>query len=427
MRNLFKVIVTSIITAEAKLLLKKAKPTIIAITGNVGKTSTKDAIYTALKQSHYVRKSQKSYNSDIGVPLSILGLDNAWNNPWLWLRNIIDGAIQVIFNRSYPEVLVLEAGVDRPGDMKKLASWLSPDVVVLTRFPDVPVHIEFFASPEAVVEEKMQLVYGMKSEGVVIYNHDDERITAAIADIPQRVIGFGRYQNTDYTAHNDAVRYEAGRPTGLTFSVQSAASTATCTVEGTLGNHMIYTYLAALAVAAESGVSLAAGCDALAQHEPAPGRMRLLPGLNDSIIIDDTYNASPAAMQQAVLTLDELQGERKIAVLGDMLELGKHAGKEHETIGTLLGGVDLLVTIGVRSRTIAKTALEAGMSEKNIFQYDSATRAAEELLPKIKPGDIILVKASQGIRAEKIVERLLANPTTASRYLVRQSDAWKNR
>lgn len=427
MRDIFKYVVTYIITLEAKLLLRRSKPRIIAITGNVGKTSTKDAIYTALKTTHYVRKSQKSYNSEIGVPLSILGLDNGWSNPWLWLRNIFDGATQVLFHRSYPEILVLEAGVDRPGDMKRLATWLKPDIVVLTRFPDVPVHVEFFGSPEAVVEEKMELVHAMQPNGVVLYNQDDERIVSAIADIPQRVSGYAHDAEADVTARAEAVTYEAGRPTGFSFTVHVGTESADCQVRGTLGNHMTYTYLAAIAAARECGVTLAESIAALQKHEPAPGRMRLLAGRSDSIIIDDTYNASPVAMQQAVTTLAKLRGERKVAVLGDMLEIGKHTVPEHETIGAMLEGIDVLITIGVRARSIAQAAVRAGFAEKNIQQYEDAARAADAFVPTVQPGDIVLVKASQGIRAERFVERLLANPDTANGCLVRQSTAWKQR
>lgn len=427
MRDIFKYIVTYIITLEAKMLLRRSKPRIIAITGNVGKTSTKDAIYTALRKTHHVRKSQKSYNSEIGVPLSILGLDNGWNNPWLWLRNIFDGATQVLFHRSYPEVLVLEAGVDRPGDMKRLATWLKPDVVVLTRFPDVPVHVEFFGSPEAVVEEKMQLVHAMHPDGVVLYNQDDERIKAAIADIPQRVSGYAYATDAAVQASAEAVLYEAGRPIGLTFAVQTKDETATVEVLGTLGTHSTYTYLAAIAVAQEFSVSLAQIIEALHEHEPPPGRMRILAGRNDSVIIDDTYNASPTAMQQAVATLTELQAERKIAVLGDMLEIGKHTVSEHERIGAMLTGIDILITIGVRARSIADAAAKAGFTPKNILEFEDVQRAASELQARVKPGDVILIKASQGIRAERVVEQLLKDPSTAAQQLVRQSAAWKER
>ena len=122
MKNLFKQCVVAILTFEAKWLLKRKQPKIIAITGSVGKTSTKDAIYTVLKNHVHTRKSEKSFNSDIGVPLTVLGLRNGWNNPFLWIKNIIDGALHVFFAKGYPDVLILETGVDRKGDMQKLTA-----------------------------------------------------------------------------------------------------------------------------------------------------------------------------------------------------------------------------------------------------------------------------------------------------------------
>ena len=180
MKSFFKSIVVSILTFEAHLLLRLAKPKIIAVTGSVGKTSTKDAVYHAIKNTTSARKSEKSYNSDIGVPLSILGLDNAWQNPILWIKNIGNGLLHALFPFHYPKVLVLEMGVDRPGDMKRLTSWIKPDIVVLTRLPDVPVHVEYFSSPEEVVAEKLILVDALATDGVLVYNNDDEKVLSLL-------------------------------------------------------------------------------------------------------------------------------------------------------------------------------------------------------------------------------------------------------
>ena len=165
MKNFLKRIIVAILTYEAQLLLLRTKPTIVAVTGNVGKTSVKDAIYEVLKGTIHTRKSEKSFNSEIGVPLSVLGLESGWNNPLLWLKNIIDGLLLVIHPGTYPKVLVLEMGVDRPGDMDALTTWIRPHVVVLTRLPDVPVHVEFFDSPEAVCKEKIKLVHALRQIG----------------------------------------------------------------------------------------------------------------------------------------------------------------------------------------------------------------------------------------------------------------------
>src|SRR3989338_6438454 len=142
--------VVLLLTAQARAVLRKYHPHIIAVTGSVGKTSTKDAIYTVLSSKFFVRKSEKSFNSDVGVPLTILGCKNAWNNPFLWAKNLLEGFALLILKNHYPKWLVLEVGADRPGDIRKLARWLKPDVVVITALPDVPVHVEFFDSPEDV-------------------------------------------------------------------------------------------------------------------------------------------------------------------------------------------------------------------------------------------------------------------------------------
>ena len=211
MKNIFKHLIVTVLTFEAKLLLKRTNPTVIGITGSVGKTSTKDAVYAVLKNHVHARKSEKSFNSELGVPLSVLGLPNAWNNPFLWLKNIIDGAIAVIHPGSYPEVLILEMGVDRPGDMARLTSWVKPDVVILTRLPDVPVHVEFFATPEAVIAEKRVLVDALTPEGVLVYTRDDEKVRQVAESIRQKSVGYSRYSLSHFTASADKVIYENGK------------------------------------------------------------------------------------------------------------------------------------------------------------------------------------------------------------------------
>jgi UDP-N-acetylmuramoyl-tripeptide--D-alanyl-D-alanine ligase len=157
--------------------------------------------------------------------------------------------------------------------------------------------------------------------------------------------------------------------------------------------------------------------------------MRIVPGLKATTIIDDCYNSSPIAAKQAVQALQELTyTKRKIVVLGDMLELGKFSSGEHVRLGKQVADVaDILVTVGIRAKGIAEGALSSGMSEKHIFQYEEVARAGRELQNLIQPGDAILVKASQGIRLEKIVEEIMAHPDKAAEVLVRQDPEWKHR
>lgn len=429
MKTFLKSTIVSILTFEAKILLKRAKPKVIAVTGSVGKTSTKDAIYHVLKGQVRARKSEKSYNSEIGVPLSVLGLDNAWQNPLLWLKNIADGLLHALFPINYPEVLVLEMGVDRPGDMKKLTSWIKPDMVVLTRLPEVPVHVEYFSSPEEVIREKLTLLEALSDDGVLIYNHDDEKARQAAEGVRQRAIGFSRYSPSDYAATADRIIYDHSVPQGMRFTITHGNESAEFVVNSAVGVGHVYHLAAAAAVAGEFGQSLSDAADKLKDLSTPPGRMRLIPGIKDTMMIDDTYNSSPVALERALSALAEFAGfNRRIAVIGDMLELGQWSVTEHERVGAQAAECsDLLVTVGVRARRVAEGALEAGMSEKNVMQFDDAVAAGKELQNLIAPGDILLVKGSQGMRMERIVEELMREPARAEELLVRQGRAWQVR
>ncbi|MCA9358840.1 UDP-N-acetylmuramoyl-tripeptide--D-alanyl-D-alanine ligase [Candidatus Kaiserbacteria bacterium] len=428
MKETFKSIVIKILTIEASFLLRRHNPKIIAITGSVGKTSTKDAVFAAIKGSVSARKSEKSFNSDIGVVLTVLGLPNAWNNPFSWLKNIIDGFFVAFFSKQYPDVLVLETGIDRPGDMERLTKWIKPDIVVLTRLPSVPVHVEFFKSPEAVVEEKMKLVSAMKPDGVLVFNNDDTIIQEQLPEVLQRQVGFSRYLKSDFTAHADKTVYNDDMPVGVEFTLKHANGSEKIFISGTVGTQHVYSCSAAIAVANELGVSSEDAIKGVQSLRTPNGRMRIIKGIKASVLIDDTYNSSPTACEQALQSLGELtHAKRKIAVLGDMLELGKFSSPEHERIGTLVPSkADVLFTVGIRSRQIAEGAMSAGMSEKNIFQYDDVDRAGRELQAILQPGDFVLVKASQGIRAERIIEEVMAEPDMASELLVRQDKMWQS-
>ncbi len=427
MKQLFKTIVVAVLTFQAKVTLRRHKPTVIAITGSVGKTSTKDAIYSAIKDHQATRKSEKSFNSEIGVPLTILGLRNGWSNPFRWLQNCISGFFVAFFSRQYPAVLVLETGVDQPGDMESLIDWLVVDIVVVTRLPDVPVHVEFFADADAQRAEEFSLIKALKPDGVLIYNADDMHTVNRIDEVLQQTKSYGRMLPADVHATKDAVVYKDDQPTGMRFTLQTVADTVTVEVSGTVGLHSVYASAAAMAVAVELGIEEAAAASALTTQVPPPGRMRIIPGIKGSLVIDDSYNASPVALQAALESLAELKyAKRRIVVLGDMMELGKFSPEAHKEAGERIARVtDVLFTIGPRTRATAAAALASGLDEANIFQYEKTARAGRELQAMLKPGDVVLVKASQSIRAERIVEEVMAEPERAGELLCRQDSAWK--
>src|SRR3989344_6722162 len=404
MTNALKQMVIYILTWEARLVLLRHKPKIIAVTGSVGKSTTKDAIYAVLSGSLHVRKSEKSFNGDVGVPLAILGCENGWKNPLKWLINIAKGLWLVLIPQSYPEWLVLEVGADRTGDIKRIARWLKPDIAVLTAIPETPAHVEFFASPDELMKEKLSLAESLKTGGTLVLYGDDSRMLESQKRSQIKRITFGLHKNNDFVASHDETIYENGRPVGIRFRVNYTGSSIPISIFGALGRPSIYAGLSALAVGRMVGLDLVSISEALGKWVPPVGRLRILKGLKDSLIIDDTYNSSPAAALTALDTLKSVQGaKRRIAILGDMLELGKWSAESHRKLGERSAKcADVLFTVGFRARDIAESAMDNGMKKESIQIYgqDESSRAGKELVVKLQEGDVVLVKGSQGIRMD---------------------------
>lgn len=434
MKRVLKGFVVWILQAEAKAVLRKYKPKVVAITGSVGKTSTKDAVYSVLQKKFHVRKSEKSFNSEIGVPLTILGLGNAWSNPLQWIQNIVDGLLLIVTTKPYPEWLVLEVGADRPGDISSLSSWLPVDVAIITRLPEVPVHVEFFDSVEAVIEEKASLMDAVKPGGAILLYADDERTRKLEQRLPApdaQIVLFGFESQTDVWASRFEVVREEGLqrwPVGMRATITIGEESVPVEIMGSLGTHAFLPAVAAAAAGHVLGVSLPEIVAGLESFDPPPGRVRLLPGIKGSLVIDDTYNASPAATEAALNALTLCKGRRSIAALADMMELGRLSVEEHRKVGAKAAKVcDILIVVGVRARDIAMGAYDNGMPEQNILQYEDSLKAAQDLQNVIQEGDAVLVKGSQSMRMEKIVEEIMAEPERAGDLLVRQDKEWKRR
>ncbi len=429
MVKLLRSLVVFVLTIEARAVLARHKPRVVAVTGSVGKTTTKDAIYAALSGSLHVRKSAKSFNSELGVPLTILGLESGWNDPWKWLGNIVHG-FTAIFSGTYPKWLVLEVGADRPGDIRKIATWLRPDISIITGVPDIPVHVEYFNSPGEVLKEKRALADHLKPGGTLILNGDEARMRMLQNSFKGTSLTYGFDQHNSYAAYDESILYENNVPAGMQFKVMRKGTSVQISVYHALGRPRVYAATAALAVAEVIGISAEAAAAGLATWDPPPGRVRILPGLKGSIIIDDTYNSSPAAVLAALDTLKAVKAKRRIAVLGDMLELGRYSAEAHKHVGQRVSETaHLLKTVGFRARLIAESALDAGMKESAIMQYEmnEAERAGIELAADLKAGDVVLVKGSQSMRMEKTVLAIMAEPLKADELLVRMDPEWKER
>ncbi len=403
MRIIFKKILANTLREESQLVLWKYRPKIIAITGSVGKTSTKDASYAIISKISHVRKSEKSFNSEIGLPLTILGCPNGWNNPLLWLKNIAKGFWLFLYSHKYPKWLVLEVGVGKAGDMRKTASWLKTDVVIMTAIGETPVHVEFFDSAKHLAEEKSELILTLKKDGLLILNSDDDVVLGMKNKSKHKIITYGFKAGADVVGSADSIFYnDAGVPAGLIFRVDAGGDS----------------------------LNMLAAVESLKNYEFAPGRMCLLKGINETLIIDDTYNSSPFACESALQTLGEVKNiGRKIAVLGDMLELGKHTIEAHKNIGkiakeNLSENAGILLVVGPRAKAIKEGALEAGMNKENIFEFSNSFEVGEYLKTFIKKDDLILIKGSQGMRMERAVGEILLDQKNKNKLLVRQDVEW---
>lgn len=429
MKQIFKPIVTFILTLIAKGILWRHKPRVIAITGSVGKTSTKDAIYTVLKDVGSIRRSEKSFNSELGVPLSIIGATSGWNDPLAWLSIVFHGIWQVIgISVSYPKTLVLEVGADRPGDIQKIATWLRPEIAVFTRLPDIPVHIEFFPTLDSLIKEKLSLAESLRKEGMLVLNADDSRIMEAKSKLPFKSVTYGFSEYADIQASNvQFIAPSEGSLGGISFKVNYDGKSFPVFLPEIFSRTYVSVGLAALATAYAYGANMVGAIQSLSQYRTPPGRARIIPGIAGSVLIDDTYNSSPAACEAGLSMLGELPfGTRKIAVLGDMLELGKYTTEAHKAIGALSKkNADILIAVGLRAKEFVEGAREARMGVKRVFEADTADTASDILKELVVPGDVVFIKGSQGMRMENTVKALMLYPEDASKLLVRQEKEWR--
>ncbi|MFA6253661.1 MAG: UDP-N-acetylmuramoyl-tripeptide--D-alanyl-D-alanine ligase [Candidatus Paceibacterota bacterium] len=430
-KRLFKSIIAKILQLEARLVLKKYHPKIIGVTGSVGKTSTKDAVASVLGKSLSVRSSEKSYNSsDFGVALTVLGCHSAWNDLFGWLEIMIYGLVLIIIRKPYPEWLILEVGLEYPGEIKRVLKWVKFDLAVITLLPEVPVHVEFFKSKNEVIDEKMLIAKAVPASGHIFLNADDSNSLKFMSELTGEVNTIGFSPQADYRATSPSIAYDNEDehlvPAGLNFNLDHNEKSLMVKINGVVGEHQIYPVLTALAVGDKLGLKMIEMIESLGEYKPPAGRLRLIEGIKRTIILDDTYNASPAAVAAGLKTLDDFEAiGQKIVVLGDMLQLGKHTVEAHKEIGYQASQIcDLVITVGLRSKFIDEGLREKKYPDKRIKHFDDSLEAGEYLQKIIKKGDVIFVKGSQGMRMEKVVEEIMAHPEGKAKLLVRQDKEW---
>jgi len=430
-----KKILCFILRILAQATLRRYKPMIIGVTGSVGKTSAKEAIFTVLKERFSVRRNIKNYNNEIGVPLTILGQATGGKSIWRWLQIFLVGFFEIFYTKNYPKILILEMGADKIGDIAYLTSFIKCFAGVVTTVGEIPVHVEFFQGADQVAKEKAILVQNLDKNGWAILNYDDDRVRAMARKTSAKIFTYGFSDQADLRVSNFEQHLDNLAEAGLSFKVDYQGSNVPIRLRYVYARHQVYAILAGAAVGLIFKMNLVEIAQALKNYQSPAGRLQVIRGIKNTWLIDDTYNSSPSSSLGALELLEKMSnlnanGEpgRKIVAFGDMLELGSFTEEAHRQVGARAAQVaDILLAVGEKSIFMADEAKKNGLAKENVWYFASAEEAGRELQDLIKEGDIILVKGSQGIRMEKIVKELMAEPERAGELLVRQEEDWQDR
>jgi UDP-N-acetylmuramoyl-tripeptide--D-alanyl-D-alanine ligase len=365
------------ITADR--LRRQALP-IVAVTGSAGKTTTKDLIAHILGRRLRVHKSEGNLNTYTGIPMTIFQMD------------------------PRDRALVVEYAMSRAGEIRELTLVAPPTIGVVLNVG--LAHVGFLGSIDAVAAAKRELVEGLAPGGLAVLNADDPRVRA-MSGVARRFTLYG-------VASDAAVRAERIRLRGLEGSAFTLITPrGKAEVELRLpGQHSISNALAAAAVALEFEFDSPAIAAALHGFAPPARRMNIITGRNGATVIDDSYNASPGSMQAALHVLELApKGSLKVAVLGDMLELGDHAARAHEEIGSLAGRTaDIVIAVGEYAPRVVESARRAGLTRERAYVVEGADQVVAALRPLLTPQTQVLVKGSRGMRLERVVEQIREAP-----------------
>ena len=354
---------------------------LIGVTGSAGKTTTKEIVAHVLATKHRVLKSQGNLNNHFGLPLQLLKLE------------------------PEHEIAVIEMGMSHAGAITSLAKLAQPNCGVVTMV--APVHLEFFDSIAGIARAKYELIDSLPADGIAVLNADDAYVSEFGRDFHGKVVTFGLQKPADIRAEN----IEALRPVGSAFDVVSDDKRVRAALP-LLGEHSVYNALAAVAVGLQYGVTLQEAAESLASLSAGDKRGVLLE-YDGATIINDCYNSNPKALDSMVRSLAQMPAQRRIVVAGEMLELGPSGEAMHRDCGQLMGtyGVDLVLGVRGLARFIVQ-----GANAANVAAEFAATpeEAAEWLQRNVKPGDLVLLKASRGVRLERALELWVGKKGNAS-------------
>src|SRR3989344_83076 len=392
----------------AQALIKKYKPTVVCITGSVGKTSTKEAIFSAVSISCRVRKTSRNYNNDYGVPVSVIGGFESEEGFLALFTILLYGLRQLYFKYSFPQILVIEVGAGKIGEIERMAKWLKPNIVVVTNLPNTPSHLGVFGSREMIIREKKFLVDAMDRKGILIIDKSEVNSQHFHQNFKGKTLFYDGQKTIDDSEYHIIYKNEGAflKPVGFKLKISLGDHEKTTIVfHRFIGIQNVNVIGIALLVARELGFDSSEALRGIERYEPECGRLRIIPERdNDITIIDDSFNASPVAVENSLKTLLSLQktdNQRRIAVLGDMHKLGKDEYLIHKETGkNEIPKVDILITVG----NISEVWQEFNSNKFHLNKHFKNSTNAAHYLEKIqKIGDIIHFKGGHLTRLEKAI------------------------
>ncbi len=413
----------------ARIKLKRVNPYIIGITGSSGKTSVKDCLYEILKTDFEVKATKKSSNSELGIPLDILDLESPYNNPKLWTVVFIKAFLSIFKKAESYKYYVVEMGVDKPNDINLLFDLLQPNLVVILDIREAHL-ANFIGGYTQYFNEKLKILKSKNLAKAFVFNDviKNKLFDSFKESIDDQSV-FNKIQTFGWNSDSDA--YVSG------VSVTSAGITALVTLPNLkelefvnnriVGKDYAINFLVSYLVSDFLGISSNKIVESISRYELPPGRLNLLKGINNSLIIDSTYNASPAPMKMAIESLSYFRNMRRIACLGDMRELGSASELAHiELAKQCLRVCDFIVTVGpLMSKYMVPELIHLGYDSNCIKSFSSSKEASEFVFSIVKPNDIFLVKGSQNtIFMERIVYKLMLEKENARKLLCRQEPYW---
>ncbi|MBU1119464.1 hypothetical protein KKH43_06305 [Patescibacteria group bacterium] len=423
MKSFFRKKAIESIQALSKKFLVKYSPKIVAITGSVGKTSTREACFAVLSKKYRCIKNYDSALDDReSIPIAILGEGRDPHGWFDMVRMLLRGYSNYFFQSTFAEFVILEIRVKNPGDIKKVYEYLGTvDVGVLTAISDIPSHVENFKDIEAFTREKMSIISLLSPRALALVNMDDDRVVKALRKVTRNVIRIGFDNDADYFAESpnicsDDIFYRGkSNPCGITYKLHYEQNSIPIRLPHIFSVHQIYPSLFSIVIGLTFEMNLVEIAAALTHFKPPHHRMEALKGIKNSIIIDDTFNASPASCDAALGTTRLLDAKgKKIAVLGDMLELGVHTEKGHREVGKkVCDSVDCLLTYGDRAAFITDEAQKT-CPEKKCFAHFTDKQELIQALSEhyMAEGDLLLIKGSRLMHMEEIVRALIVPQST---------------